>query len=240
MKRDPLLGARALAVVPTLNEARSLPGVVADLTREGARLPCSLELLVVDDRSPDGTAAVARRLGEGNPALHVLERTGPRGLGHAYREGFSWALARDYALVVQLDADGSHDPRYLAALLAAARDADLVLGSRYVPGGSCPDWGLARRALSRGAGAYVRALQGSALRDPTSGYRVLWARVLRELMVADTRSDGYAFQVEVALRAERAGLRVREVPIEFRDRRVGQSKLSWGVVWEAIGLPLRR
>ncbi|MCA8925058.1 MAG: polyprenol monophosphomannose synthase [Planctomycetes bacterium] len=235
-----MLGSRPLACVPTLDEASSLPALLEALARERARLPCALDLLVIDDRSPDGTAAVARGFAATHPWVHVLERDGPRGLGHAYRAGFAWALARDYALVAQLDADGSHDPRYLPALFAAARDADLVLGSRYVPGGACPDWGLGRRALSRGAASYVRWFLGGDLRDPTSGYRVAWTRVLRAIEVENTRSDGYAFQVEVALRASRAGFAIHELPIVFRDRRVGQSKLSWPVVWEAIGLPFRR
>ncbi|MEZ6186763.1 MAG: polyprenol monophosphomannose synthase [Planctomycetota bacterium] len=237
---DPLLGRRALACVPTLNEVESLPGLLASLVKEATRLPCALDVLVIDDRSADGTAELARTWARAHPELHVLERAGPRGLGHAYREGFAWALARGYDLVAQLDADGSHDPLYLPALFAAARDADLVLGSRYVPGGGCPDWGLGRRALSRGAASYVRWFLGGGLHDPTSGYRVAWTRTLEAIDVGGTHSDGYAFQVEVALRAARAGLRVRELPIVFRDRRVGESKLSWSVVWEAVGLPLRR
>lgn len=225
-------------VLPTYNEAETLEGLVRDLL---ARLPAERRVLVVDDSSPDGTGEIADRLAGELEEVSVLHRGRKQGLGPAYVAGFAAALEGGAQTVVQMDADLSHDPADLPRLLAAAGEADLVLGSRYVPGGRIADWGPGRRAISRWGNVYARALLGAPLRDLTGGYRVLRRELLEAIDFATIPARGYAFQVEVAWRALRAGFRVVEVPITFRDRRVGASKMSRAIVAEAAWrVPLMR
>lgn len=218
-------------VVPTYDEAENVSVLIARLadTLVGARV------LVVDDASPDGTATVARDAG-----ADVLERTGKLGLGAAYRAGFAEALARGARYVVQMDADLSHDPRYLPELLSAVvAGADAAIGSRYVPGGGCVDWPRLRRFLSRWGNRYAAGMLGLAVNDATSGYRVYSAEVLRRMNVDSVRAEGYGFQVEMTHRLVRVGGRVVEVPIVFRDRERGESKLTYRIIGEAFRLVTR-
>jgi dolichol-phosphate mannosyltransferase len=225
----PRAGTGLLVVVPTYNELATLPLLVDQVRRA---VP-GAHLLVVDDGSPDGTGRVADDLARDTNAVHVLHRPGKLGLGSAYRAGFGWGLWRNYPLYAAIDADLSHDPQVLPELLAALESADVVIGSRYVPGGAVGSWSIPRRLLSRSANRYVRALTGLPLRDATSGYRVVRREVLEVIDVERLRSDGYAFQIESALRAHRSGFRVAEVPIRFEERRAGRSKLSRRVMAEA-------
>ncbi|HTN51586.1 MAG TPA: polyprenol monophosphomannose synthase, partial [Anaeromyxobacter sp.] len=193
-----------------------------------------VDVLVIDDSSPDGTGELADRLAAAEPRVKVLHRAGKEGLGKAYLAGFAWALARGYELVLEMDADFSHDPAHLPAMLAAAREADLVLGSRYVPGGGTVNWGLLRRLLSRGGSLYARVLLGLPIRDLTGGFKCFHRRVLEAIGLDTVECTGYAFQIELTYRALRRGFRVVELPIVFADRRVGQSKMSRRIVLEAL------
>lgn len=222
--------AEVWLVLPTYNEAENLEPIVAAIR---AALPSSRKLLIVDDASPDGTGRIADRLAADHADVAVSHRPRKDGIGPAYVAGFRRALDAGAELVVQMDADFSHDPGDLPRLLARAADADLVLGSRYVPGGGVEDWGPIRRLISRGGSAYARALLGVAVRDLTGGFKVFRRPVLEAIELATVPSHGYAFQVETTYRALRAGFRVVEVPIRFRDRRVGQSKMSGRIVLEA-------
>lgn len=220
-----------LIVVPTFDEVDNI-GILVGRIQEsvpGARV------LVVDDASPDGTAEAARRAG-----AEVLERSGKNGLGAAYRDGFAHALASEAEIVVQMDADLSHDPKYLIELLSAVRaGADAAIGSRYVPGGECVDWPRLRRFLSRWGNRYAAGMLGLAVNDATSGYRAYSASMLRRIDVASVLAEGYGFQVEMTHRLVRSGARVVEVPIVFRDRERGVSKLSYRIIGEAFRLVLR-
>jgi dolichol-phosphate mannosyltransferase len=193
-----------------------------------------VDVLVIDDRSPDGTGELADRLAAAEPRIKVLHRPGKEGLGKAYLAGFAWALERGYRLVMEMDADFSHDPKHLPAMLAAARGADLVLGSRYVPGGGTVNWGLGRRILSRGGSLYARTILGLRFRDLTGGFKCFRREVLEAIDLGSVSCTGYAFQIELTYRAARRGYRVVEVPIVFADRRVGQSKMSRRIVLEAL------
>ncbi|MEX1177866.1 MAG: polyprenol monophosphomannose synthase [Nitriliruptor sp.] len=221
---------RTLVVVPTYDERASLASLLAGL----ARVVPAVEVLVVDDASPDGTGGLADRIAARDPRVAVLHRPRKAGLGSAYREGFGWGLARDHTRFVAMDADLSHDPAAVPALLARSRTADLVIGSRYVSGGRVERWPLRRRALSAAGNLYARSLTGLPVRDGTSGFRVIHRAVLETVDVASLESDGYAFQLEVAWRAWRAGFHVVEEPIVFVERRDGASKLSRTVVLEAL------
>jgi dolichol-phosphate mannosyltransferase len=218
-------------VIPTYNEAANVEAIV-DAALE--RLPPARRLLVVDDSSPDGTGRIADRLAQGREDVAVLHRPAKRGLGPAYVAGFREALAGGAELIAHMDADFSHDPADLPRLLEAAADADLVLGSRYVEGGGVTDWGPGRRAISRWGSAYARAALGVGIRDLTGGFKVFRRRALEAIDFRFLASLGYAFQVETTFRTIRAGFRVVEVPITFRDRRVGQSKMTGSVVLEAV------
>ena len=225
-------------ILPTYNEAENLEGLVAAVRPE---LPPGSTILVVDDSSPDGTGRIADRLAAEHGEVEVLHREAKEGLGPAYVAGFRRALAGGAGLVVQMDADFSHDPADLPKLLAAAEHADLVLGSRYVEGGGVADWGPLRRTISRGGSAYARGVLGVEVRDLTGGFKVIRREVLEAINLDTISSLGYAFQVEVTYRAIRAGFRVVEVPITFRDRRVGQSKMTGAIVMEAaLGVPRMR
>jgi dolichol-phosphate mannosyltransferase len=221
----------ALIVVPTYNERDNVRDIAGRLL--GA-LPAA-ELLFVDDNSPDGTGALLDELAAGEPRVHVMHRAGKLGLGTAYVEGFGWGLARGYDYLFEMDADGSHDPRYLPQLVALAEDgADVVVGSRYVPGGGTRNWGVGRRILSRGGSLYARTILAIDVQDVTAGF-VCWRRAALEAIDLPTiTSNGYSFQIEMKYRAARKNLRIVETPIVFVDRRVGQSKMSRAIVAEAL------
>ncbi len=221
---------RAVICLPTYNEKDNLAPIVAAIH---AAVP-EVDVLVVDDNSPDGTGALADALAAKDPRVKVLHRAGKEGLGKAYLAAFAWALERGYGLVLEMDADFSHDPARLPALLEAARDADLALGSRYVPGGGTVNWGLGRKIVSRGGSMYARAVLGVKIRDLTGGFKCFRREVLEAIDLPTVECTGYAFQIELTYRALLRGFRVREVPIVFQDRRVGQSKMSKGIVLEAI------
>ncbi|MCE7079655.1 polyprenol monophosphomannose synthase [Streptomyces sp. ST2-7A] len=225
---DPVLPV--LVVIPTYNEAANLPPLVERLRRA---VP-DADVLVVDDNSPDGTGRIADRLAAADPAVHVLHRAGKDGLGAAYLDGFHWGLERSYRSLVQMDGDGSHLPEQLSRLLTALSRADLVIGSRWVPGGRVVHWPRRRQLLSRGGSGYSRLLLGLPLRDVTSGYRALRRGVLAGGLMTDVAARGYCFQVDLAHRAVRAGLRVVEVPITFVERTAGDSKMSREIVAEAL------
>lgn len=231
-----LAGKRALVILPTYDERENLGPLVAGIREATGALPCTVDILVADDASPDGTGELADALAEADPSLHVLHRPGKQGLGRAYLDAFAWALTRDYDLVLEMDADFSHPPRYLPDLLAASEGADVVLGSRYVPGGGVRNWGLGRRLISQGGSLYARTILGLSQRDLTGGFKVFRRRALEALDLGTVRSEGYAFQIELTLRAVRRGLKVVEVPIVFEDRRVGQSKMSRRIFAEAVVL----
>ncbi len=221
---------RALVCLPTYDERENLAPVVAAIH---AAAP-EVDVLVIDDSSPDGTGRLADEIAARDARVHVLHREVKQGLGKAYLAGFAWALERGYGLVLEMDADFSHDPRYLPVLLARAAEADLVLGSRYVPGGGTVNWGLARRIISRGGSLYARTILGIPVRDLTGGFKCFRREVLEAIDLGSVECTGYAFQIELTYRALCRGFRVVEVPIVFADRRVGQSKMSRGIVLEAM------
>ncbi len=224
-------------VMPTYNEAENLDAIVRAVAAELERLvPGSYRILIVDDGSPDGTAAIGEALAGELGVVEVLQRQAKDGLGRAYLAGFGRALGAGAELVLEMDADFSHDPRYLKDLLAAAEDADLVLGSRYVPGGGVRDWGLLRRLISRGGGWYARAILRVNVRDLTGGFKCIRREVLEAIDLGSVRAEGYVFQIEVTYRALLAGFRIREVPIVFRDRTAGASKMSSRIAIEAMWL----
>jgi dolichol-phosphate mannosyltransferase len=219
-----------LVVIPTYEERENLGPL---LTRLHAVLP-DADALIVDDASPDGTGQLADEMAAADPRIRVLHRTAKDGLGAAYLAGFAEALKGDHQIIVEMDADGSHAPEDLPALLAALADADLVLGSRYVPGGEVVNWPNHREWISRTGNLYSRLALGVNIRDITGGYRVFRRQVLEQLDITSVSSQGYCFQVDMAWRAVQAGFRVREVPITFAERERGASKMSSGIVVEAL------
>jgi dolichol-phosphate mannosyltransferase len=221
----------ALICLPTYNEAENLRPMVQAVL---ASVP-EVDVLVIDDASPDGTGKLADELAAADPRVKVLHRAGKEGLGKAYLAGFAWALQRDYGLVLEMDCDFSHDPRYLPGMLAAAGEVDLVLGSRYVAGGGTVDWGLSRKLISRGGSLYARTILGLPVRDLTGGFKCFHRKVLESIDLPTVECSGYAFQIELTFRAIRRGFKVVEIPIVFVDRRVGQSKMSRRIVLEALG-----
>jgi dolichol-phosphate mannosyltransferase len=224
-------------ILPTYEEAGNVERVVmAALEALERAAPGDHRVLVVDDASPDGTGAIADRLAERLPAVGVLHRTDREGLGPAYLAGFDAALRGGATQIMEMDADLSHDPADIPRLLQAAGDADLVLGSRYVRGGDVRDWGPVRRLVSRAGCLYARLVLGVPVRDLTGGFKCFRREVLESIDLAHARSHGYVFQVELTYRALQAGFRVREVPITFRDRAEGRSKMSWAIALEAIAL----
>ena len=228
-RRSGPLGPAAV-IIPTYNERDNLESIV---TRVRAAVPAA-DILVVDDNSPDGTGEIADKLAASDANVHVLHRQGKSGLGAAYIAGFGWALERDYDVLVEMDADGSHDPQDLPRMLAALDGADLVIGSRYVPGGTTVNWPKSREALSRGANAYVRLMLSIGVRDATGGYRAYRADTLRALGLTEVESQGYCFQIDLTLRTVQEGFAVAEVPITFTERARGASKMSRAVVAEAL------
>lgn len=235
------IGNDVLVVLPTYNEVATLESVIEGLR---AAVP-GVSVLVVDDASPDGTGLLADQLASQHSHVHVLHRPAKQGLGTAYIAGFRWALGREYRWVVQMDSDGSHLPEQLPALLAAAggggaaRGADLVIGARWIPGGSVEGWPWHRRWVSRTGTRVARIALRSRLHDITSGFRVLSRDGLAQLRLDEIDSQGYAFQVETAWSVERSGLAIAEVPITFVERRAGRSKMTMGIVFEALALVVR-
>ncbi len=220
----------ALVCLPTYDEAENVRPMVEAIL---AATP-DVDVLVVDDNSPDGTGRLADAIAAREPRVQVLHRAGKEGLGKAYLAGFAWALGRGYDLVLEMDADFSHDPKYLPAMLAKAREADLVLGSRNVPGGGTVNWGPGRKILSRGGSLYARLILGLPVRDLTGGFKCFRREVLEAIDLPSVECSGYAFQIELTYRAARKGFRVAEIPIVFVDRRVGRSKMSRRIVLEAV------
>jgi dolichol-phosphate mannosyltransferase len=229
------MSAAVWVIIPTYNEAENLEAIVTAAVAELETVrPGTHRVLVVDDNSPDGTGQIADRLAAELAAVEVLHRPGKQGLGQAYIAGFRRALSAGAELVIEMDADFSHDPRYLAELLTAADGADLVLGSRYVPGGDVRNWGLLRRLVSRGGGLYARLILGVDVRDLTGGFKCIHREVLEAIDLNSIRAEGYVFQIEVTYRAILAGFSVREVPIVFADRTAGTSKMSTRIAVEAM------
>ncbi len=225
---DPL--GPVAVIIPTYNERDNLEPIVG---RVRTAVP-EAHILVVDDGSPDGTGEIADKLAASDPQIHVLHRAGKSGLGTAYIAGFTWGLENGYDVLVEQDADGSHDPADLPQMLAALTDADLVIGSRYVPGGTVVNWPKSREILSRGANLYVRMMLGIGVHDATGGFRAYRAETLRAIGLDEVESQGYCFQVDLTLRTAERHMVIREVPITFTERTRGASKMSQAVVAEAL------
>jgi dolichol-phosphate mannosyltransferase len=229
------MSEKTLVIVPTYDERDNLPPLIARLSG----LPVEVDVLVVDDNSPDGTGAVADELASRNPRVHVLHRQVKDGLGRAYCAGFEWALGRGYEFIFEMDGDFSHNPDDIPAFLQAAKEADLVLGSRYCNGIRVINWPLRRLLLSLGAGKYVRAVTGLPVSDPTGGFKCFRRRALASIHLDAVRSNGYSFQVELNHKIWMQGMRIAEVPIIFTDRFQGSSKMSRKIVWEAFWMVWR-
>jgi dolichol-phosphate mannosyltransferase len=228
----------AWLILPTYDEAENIEAFIAAVLPV---LPASARILVVDDSSPDGTGEIADGLAADEPRISVLHRTHKEGLGPAYIAGFRYALAQGAELLVEMDSDFSHDPSYLPALLGAMESADLAIGSRYVAGGGVADWGVVRRTISRGGSAYSRVVLGLDIRDLTAGFKCFRREVLEAIDLDSIESRGYAFQVEITYRTVQQGFKVVEVPIVFRDREKGTSKIDRSVIREALWrVPLLR
>lgn len=228
---EPATQQRFLVILPTYNERENVPRIVPRILEQDPRI----HVLVVDDNSPDGTGLVADELARANPRVHVLHREGKHGLGVAYIEGFRWALARDYALIFEMDADFSHDPAHLPQFIEAAARYDLVVGSRYVHGRvRVVNWPVGRLLLSYFGTVYARLITGLPVTDATSGYKCFRRHVLEALNLEAVHSNGYAFQIEMSFRAWKRGFRIGEIPIVFVERDTGQSKMSKKIVREAV------
>jgi len=221
---------KALVIVPTFNERENLPPLIDRLIN----LPTPVQVLVVDDNSPDGTGQLADAIAAKNPMVHVLHRQEKNGLGRAYIAGFKWALERDFEFIFEMDGDFSHNPDDIPSFLQAVQEADLVIGSRYNKGIRVINWPLKRLMLSMGAAQYVRIITGLPISDPTGGYKCFRRRTLQSLDLDAIRSNGYSFQIEMTHKIWRQGLRIVEVPIVFTDRFHGSSKMSRHIVWEAL------
>lgn len=234
----------AWLILPTYNEAENIEALIRAALVQLESTGIGHTILVVDDGSPDGTGLIAERLSQELEPVRVLHRPRKEGLGRAYLAGFAIALEAGAELVLEMDSDFSHDPADLPRLIAAADTADLVLGSRYVPGGGVTEWGSVRRLLSRGGSAYARILLGVPVRDLTGGFKCFHRRVLEAIELEDVHADGYGFQIELTYKAVRAGFSVTEVPILFRERRVGSSKMTARIaleaVWKVPALRLKR
>ena len=223
---------RAVVIVPTYNERENIRAIIAAVLEADDRL----DLLVVDDNSPDGTGDLVAEAAKTSGRVHLMRRPGKMGLGTAYRDGFQWALKRpEYEYIIEMDADFSHDPSHLPVFLAAAENADFVLGSRYLNGNvTVVNWPMRRLMLSYGANVYARIVTGMRLWDATGGFKCFHRRVLEGIELADVRSNGYAFQIEMSFRAFRKGFKAVEIPIVFTDRTQGTSKMNQGIVREAV------
>ena len=230
------MAERALVIIPTYNERENLPNLVPLVLEQDPRL----EVLVVDDNSPDGTGDLADALAGASPRVHVVHRAAKQGLGTAYRAGFQWAIENGYDYVFEMDADFSHDPRHLTKFLEEIQDADLVIGSRYLNGRvTVVNWPMPRLALSYCANVYARWVTGLKLWDSTGGYKCYRRRVLEGINLEQVRSNGYSFQIETSFRAWKRGFRIKEITITFSDRNVGRSKMSGGIVREAVWMVWR-
>jgi dolichol-phosphate mannosyltransferase len=229
------MSRKILIIIPTYNERENLRPLIDKLLS----LPVPLEVLVVDDNSPDGTGQLADQIAAQEPRVHVLHRPNKSGLGRAYVAGFKWALARDYEFIFEMDGDFSHDPNEIPNFLKAAADADLVLGSRYCNGIRVINWPLKRLLLSLAAAKYVRLITGMPVSDPTGGFKCFRRRALESVDLDTVQSNGYSFQIEMTHRIWRQGLKIAEVPITFLDRFQGSSKMSRKIVWEALWMVWR-
>jgi dolichol-phosphate mannosyltransferase len=221
---------RILVIIPTYNEAKNLPQIVPVVLKQDPRL----EVLVVDDNSPDGTGDIADRMAQAKSRVHVLHRQAKEGLGRAYLAGFRWGLEQGYQVMFEMDADFSHDPAFIGGFLVAIEEADLVLGSRYATGVNVINWPISRLMLSLGANLYARIATGLPLSDATGGFKCFRRSVLESIDLDKIRSNGYAFQIEMSFWAWKKGFRLKEIPIMFHDRVEGQSKMSKRIVREAI------
>ncbi len=221
---------RALVCLPTYDEKDN----VGPMTEAILAATPDVDILVIDDNSPDGTGKLADAIAAREPRVKVLHRAGKEGLGKAYLAGFAWALDHGYDLVLEMDADFSHDPKYLPGMLEASKEADLVLGSRNIAGGGTVNWGILRKIISRGGSLYARTILGLPVRDLTGGFKCFRRKVLESIDLPTVECTGYAFQIELTYRTLRKGFRVKELPIVFVDRRVGQSKMSKRIVLEAL------
>ena len=226
---------KALVIIPTYKERENLVPLLKQIFSQG--LP--LEVLIVDDNSPDGTGAVADQIAAADPRVHVMHRPGKMGLGSAYVAGFRYALERDYDAAFEMDADFSHNPESLPEFLRELESADLVVGSRYLHGVTVVNWPLKRLILSYGANVYSRVVTGVPLKDVTGGFKCFRRQVLEALDLSRVRSDGYGFQIEINYKAWRKGFRIKEIPIMFVDRRAGESKMNRKIVWEAAWMVWR-
>ena len=231
MDSDP----RALIVIPTYNEAENLEPLVEQINAQSV----AFDILIVDDNSPDGTGEIADRLANTLTTVHVLHRPGKQGLGTAYITGFRWAIEHEYTYIIEMDCDFSHHPRYLPTFLEHVDKADLVIGSRYVPGGGTPDWGLVRRVISAGGNWFARAMLGLKTHDCTAGYRCYRRATIEGVPWDEIGLHGYGFQIGAVYHVERLGGRVAEFPILFADRQVGRSKMSTAIVIEAMLFVIR-
>jgi dolichol-phosphate mannosyltransferase len=228
--RAPHPPRQALVCLPTYDEKDN----VVPITEAILAATPLVDVLIIDDNSPDGTGQLADAIAAREPRVKVLHRAGKEGLGKAYLAGFDWALGQGYELILEMDADFSHDPKYLPGMLEAAKDADVVLGSRNIPGGGTVNWGVGRKIISKGGSLYARTILGIPIRDLTGGFKCFHRKVLESIDLPTVECSGYAFQIELTFRALRRGFRVVEVPIVFVDRRVGQSKMSKRIVLEAL------
>ena len=228
VRRGPV--EHVLVIIPTYNEATNLPQLVPVVLAQDTRV----EVLVVDDNSPDGTGGIAEEMARTNPRVHVLHRTAKEGLGRAYLAGFAWALERGFQAIFEMDADFSHDPTFIPAFLRALEEADLVLGSRYATGVNVINWPISRLLLSLGANLYARLITGLPLSDCTGGFKCFRREVLQALELGHVRSNGYAFQIEMSFRAWKKGFTLKEIPIIFYERVEGHSKMSKRIVREAV------
>ena len=220
-----------LIVIPTYNEIENLESLARSVL---SVVPANVDILIVDDGSPDGTGKLADQLAQETGRVHVLHREKKMGLGTAYVHGFTWGLQKQYEVLIEMDADFSHDPKYLGQMLALLKDNDVVIGSRYVPGGGTVNWGLGRKIISRGGSLYSRIILGASIRDFTGGFNGWKKTVLESVDLPSLRSDGYSFQIELKYRAFRRGFKITEFPIVFADRKVGKSKMNRKIVLEAL------
>jgi dolichol-phosphate mannosyltransferase len=220
----------ALVIIPTYNERDNLGPITTAVLAADPRV----DILVVDDNSPDGTGQLADELAAKEPRIQVLHREKKEGLGRAYLAAFRWAIAKRYDFIIEMDADFSHDPKYLPGLIDAAKTADISVGSRYVEGGGTVNWGIGRQVMSRGGSVYARTVLGISLHDVTAGFKCFNRRVLETINLDEVQSSGYGFQIELSYRALKKGFTIKEIPIVFEDRRVGQSKMSRKIFLEAV------
>lgn len=224
------MNSKTLIIIPTYNEIENIKKLISAIREKVS----GVSILVVDDNSPDGTGALVEKLKADDPGIHLLSRAGKLGLGTAYIAGFKYALEHDFEYIFEMDADFSHDPCYLPDFLDAIKGADLVLGSRYVPGGGVENWPFYRKMISIGGSLYSRTLLSVPYRDLTGGFKCFKRSTLEAIALDDVHSEGYSFQIEMTYRVHKKGLKIKEIPIVFKDRLEGKSKMSWTIFFEAI------